>query len=89
MRGYREGVQLLALGDPKGAFAALGAAGRLRPQAADVHLHAALAAHMAGRADVARQLADEAYDLCPRLLETPAGRRVEALGLPAALLPRR
>lgn len=89
VRGYRQGVQLLAMGDPAGAFIALGEAGRLRPQAADVHLHAALAAHRAGRGDVARQLADEAYRLCPRLLETSPGRRVEALGLPAALLPRR
>ena len=89
VRGYRQGVQRMLMGDPAGAFTVLGEVGRLRPQAADVHLHAALAAHQAGRTDIARQLADEAYGLCPRLLETPPGRRVVAMGLPAALLPRK
>ena len=87
IRAYRLGFQQLTLGDPAGAFEAFGEAARLRPQAADVHLHAAFAAFQAGRQDVALGLAQEAYRLCPRLLETSPGQRLVALGLPAKLFP--
>ena len=87
VRGYREGVAALTQGDVAQAFRSLGQAGKLRPAAADVHLHAALAAYLGGRSDVARALADEAYRLCPRILETGPGERVLSLGLPPSLLP--
>lgn len=85
VRAYRRGVEGLLLGDATQAFEALGEAADLRPQAADVHLHASLAAFRGGRPGVAKRLADEAYRLCPGLLETSQGRRVVALGLPAHL----
>ena len=85
-RAYQAGWDSLVLGEPRVALELFREAQRLRPRRAAVHLHAALAAHRAGEPQVARELADLAYELCPRLLETPEGVRLSKLGLPAGLL---
>ena len=85
VRSYRLGVDALQRRDAQGALVAFGVARKLRPFAADVHLHASLAAAMAGELGLAQRLAEEAYERCPRLLVTPQGQRVISLGLPLSL----
>ena len=81
------GVLDLARGEDRRAFASLTLAASLRPERADVHLFVALAALGSGQPGVARRAASRAYELCPRLLETPQGRKALELGLPLELRP--
>ena len=82
LRALREGVSLVAGGDAAGALGPLITAAELRPERADVHLYLALALHALGSGEAAGAAMKKALEACPRLRETPAGRRASLLGLP-------
>ena len=86
LASLRRGVAALAGGDARGAAGDLVRAAELRPERADTHLYLAAALAHLGVDDGARKAAARAVELCPRVVETPPGRRVLALGLDPALL---
>ncbi|MBK8179517.1 MAG: hypothetical protein IPK67_11660 [Planctomycetes bacterium] len=77
----RLGVGLLPA-DPRAAADQLLDAALLRRERADVHLYVSAALHRLGDERGARAAKARALELCPRVLETPAGLRAAALGLP-------
>jgi spermidine synthase len=81
LRAIRDGVSRLAQSDPRAASAALIDAADLAPERADVHLYLALALQQLEVGEGARAALERARELCPRILETPAGARALSLGL--------
>ncbi|HUR29287.1 MAG TPA: hypothetical protein VM509_13955, partial [Planctomycetota bacterium] len=67
--------------DPGRAADDLLSAAELRRERADVHLYVAAALARQGNADAARAAQARALELCPRVLDTPAGLRASKLGL--------
>jgi hypothetical protein len=82
--GLREGVAALQAGDARAALEGLVAAAEQRGERADVHLYLAAALSRLGVADGAERARAAALERCPRVAETPAGRRVRALGFDPA-----
>ncbi len=78
----RAGVAAITL-DPRSAVDRLLSAAELRPERADVHLYVAAALQRLGSARGAAAALARALELCPRALETPAGRRAAGFGLPS------
>lgn len=78
----RAGVAAITL-DPRAAADLLLSAAELRPERADVHLYIAAALQRLGSARGAAAALARALKLCPRALETPAGKRAAGFGLPA------
>ncbi len=78
----RAGVAAIAL-DPRSAVDRLLSAAELRPERGDVHLYIAAALQRLGSARGAAAALARALELCPRALETPAGKRASGLGLPS------
>jgi spermidine synthase len=76
----RTGVALLARGDARSAVEPLTAAAELRPERGDARLYLAAALQAAGLDAAAREMFESARARCPRILATPAGLRVLALG---------
>ncbi len=72
--------------EPRSVVDPLTRAAELRPERADVHVYNAAAFAVLGFDEAARKAAAVAVAACPRVAETPAGRRAIALGLPAAYL---
>ncbi|MCP3917401.1 MAG: hypothetical protein GY711_17790 [bacterium] len=87
VRALSGGFGALAGGHDGMALDELTRAASLRPERAQVHLLVALAAWRTSNPRVARAAAGRAYQLCPRLLETPQGARALDQGLPPELLP--
>ena len=79
----REGVALIA-NDPRTAVDHLLSAAELRPERADAHVYVAAAMLRLGSERAARAALARSLKTCPRILETAAGVRATALGLPQA-----
>jgi hypothetical protein len=74
-------VIALGAGQAKESMALLLDAIALAPERADQHLFLALALELLGESRGAQAARMRAFELCPRLLETPQGRRALELGL--------
>ena len=70
-----------SLGQTSAALGDLVRAAELRGERADVHLYLGTALALSGVQDGARAALRRARELCPRLDETPPGRRAFELGL--------
>lgn len=77
----RRGVSALQSQHAEAALDALVRAAELRPERGDVHVYLAAARAQLGLDDGARASLAKARELCPRILETPAGLRARQLGL--------
>ena len=88
----RNGVALLATAaggqpvDARSVIDLLSRAAELRPERADVHVYNAAAFAVFEFDEAARKASTVALEACPRIAETPAGRRAVQLGLPAEYL---
>ena len=80
VEALRRGVSLLSAGDSRTALEPLTTAAELRPERGDVHLYLAAALQAAGVDAAAQRAFEAARERCPRILETPPGERVLALG---------
>lgn len=87
LEDVRAGVALLSARDDRAALEPLRRAVLARPERADVHLYAAIALERVGDPNAGKALR-RALESCPRLLETPAGRTAQRLGLSAATVAR-
>lgn len=82
LASLRAGVTALASADTSDAtLGLLLRAAELRPERADTHLYVATAWHLRDTPRLARAAMERALELCPRALETPAGKRAVSLGL--------
>ena len=77
------GVSRLGRGEVSSTLEPLTTAAELRPERGDVHLYLACALQRAGADAAAAAAWGAARERCPRILETPAGRRVLDLGFEA------
>jgi spermidine synthase len=77
----RQGVALAQRGRASDAVRSLVQAVELRPERGDAHLYLGTTLALAGEERLARAALAQARELCPRILETPAGRRALDLGL--------
>lgn len=88
VRGRTEGLARLARDpSPEGARQAalsLREAARRYPDRADAHLFMAVALERMGQPEAAETALSLAFELCPRVLETPAGSSARNLGFPAS-----
>ena len=88
LRGVRDGVSRLRVGDARGAVEALTTAVELRGERADVHLYMAAALQALGLDAPAMTALEEALRRCPRLRSTRVWERALDLGLePRAASP--
>ena len=86
LHALRAGVGELTRGSPHAALDLLLRAAERRPLRADVHAYLATALWADGHQQAAQAAGQRAMELCPRIAQTPQGKRALALGVPPALL---